>query len=627
MTQTMPCSELDGGPPPPRSDSVWSIIQHGIDYDPERAALVSLYQPANHLEALVGKPSSPAKSTVDPKYQDSMLIWSYDQMQRGAARLGAILDRYNVPADSTILTFIPHGAEWSLVMWVAALKCHTLVSRTVQFLHASSPDDQQLREYYFRQLKPAVVVVEDEESAEIVDKLRQASDSGDSFFLGICHSPLSSPTRRANWISFASDIASPKPPFTQHESSVSSQQVLDRPDRISNIFFTSGTTAAQPKGVPRTTRNVCAAIASHCAWILPPPRSNSLRPQMTGLIFAANMMALSMTSPLIQWHMSGTVVISSRTFSISANLDAVGKCGVTNLELMRSQLVLLAKHKDFSPQRIRSLRGVFVTGEIVTVGYLERMREMLGVGPEVKFVAGFGMTEGVGALMYPPSAPVEGLPKPLGDVMSVGTATPGTRVKVVDVEKTAETTGKEQEWKVLPRGKQGELHISSEAYVDGYLDGFAPQMFYRDKEGTKWTRTGDLAIIDEKGWVFVVGRMKDLVKSSEGFFNPTAIEVFLARILSVEAVVIGISSPMHGEMPYVILNRLPENITAADINETFLQMVGSGFSLGEVITLQELGMKAWPLTITDKVQRHQLQKAAVAYLKTKDTSGYALEDC
>lgn len=88
---------------------------------------------------------------------------------------------------------------------------------------------------------------------------------------------------------------------------------------------------------------------------------------------------------------------------------------------------------------------------------------------------------------------------------------------------------------------------------------------------------------------------------------------------------IGIPSPMHGEMPYVILDRLPENVTAADINETFLEMVGSGFSLGEVITLEELGMKAWPLTITGKVQRHQLQKAAVAYLRTKDTSGYALD--
>lgn len=537
MTQTLSLSELDGGPPRPRGDSVWSIIQHGIDYDPERAALVSLYQPADHLEALVGKPPSPVKSTVDPKYQDSMLIWSYDQMQRGAARLGAILNRHNVPADSLILTFIPHGAEWSLVMWAAALKCHTLVCRTLQFLHSSSPEDQKLKEYYLRRLKPAVVVVEDEESADIVDELRQASDTGDSFFLGICLSPLNSSARRLNWISFATDIASPQEPFTTQESTVSSQQVPDRPDRISNIFFTSGTTAAQPKGVPRTTKMVCAAVASYCAWILPPPGSKLPRPQTTGLIFAANMMALSMTSPLIQWHMGNTVVIASRTFSVAANLEAIEKCGVTNLELMRSQLVLMAKHKDFAPEKIRSVRGVFVSGEIITVGYLERMREMLGLGSDVKIVAGFGMTEGVGALMYPPSVAVEGFPKPLGDVMPVGTATPGTRVKVVDVEKTAEAKAeeeKEKEWEVLPRGKQGELHVSTEAYADGYLDGFAPHMFYRDKEGTKWTRTGDLAVIDEKGWVFVVGRMKDLVKSCEGFFNPTAIEAFLARFLSVE---------------------------------------------------------------------------------------------
>ncbi|CCC12916.1 unnamed protein product [Sordaria macrospora k-hell] len=633
MTQTLPPSELDGGPPPPHGDSVWSIYQHGIDIDPSRAALISLYQPANHLEALVGKPSSPVKSTVDPKYQDSMLIWSFDQMARGTARLGAILDRYNVPADSTILTFIPHGAEWSLVMWTAALKCHTLVCRTVQLLHSDLPEDEELMGYYFRRLRPAVVVVEDEASVEIVEKLRleaavatatpadsEASESGNgntsnSFFLGICLSPLTNPARRAssgnggndgNWISFATDIASPQPPFTNQESSISSQQRTvreDRPDRISNIFFTSGTSASQPKGVPRTTRNVCAAVTSHTAWSAPSP-GGVKRPQTTGLIFAANMMALSMTSPLIQWHVGGAVVIA----------------------------------RVSSPKKIRSVRGVFVSGEIITVGYLERLRELLGVGAEVVFVAGFGMTEGVGGLGYPPGTFLKkdgggagGGLKPLGDVMPVGTATPGSRVKVVDVDKegnlqaAAAAAAADKEWEVVPRGKQGELHISSEAYIDGYLDGFAQQMFYTDKEGRKWFRTGDLAVIDEKGMVFVVGRMKDVVKSSVGFFNPTAIEAFLARHLSVEACVIGIPSPMHGEMPYVILDRLPENVTAIDVNEMFLQMVGSGFSLGEVVTLEELGLDGWPLTITGKVRRHQLQKIAVAYFKTKDTSGYALD--
>ncbi|KAK3496295.1 hypothetical protein B0T13DRAFT_400445 [Neurospora crassa] len=650
LRYTLPSSELEGGPPPPCGDSVWSIFQHGIDIDPERAALISFWQPANHLEALVGKSPCPAKSMVDPKHQDSMLIWSYDQMQRGAARLGAILDRHNVPADSMILTFIPHSVEWSLVVWAAALKCHTLVCRTVQLLHSSLPDDQQLKEYYFRRLRPAVVIVEDEESAAIVDKLRQdaaaaagdqSSDSGSSFVLGICLSPLT-PARRAsgsNWISFASDIASPRPPFTDEESSVSAQQVRDRPDRISNIFFTSGTSAPQPKGVPRTTRNVCAAIASHTAFSSSPRSPEISRPGTVGLIFSANMMALSMTSPLIQWYNGGTVVVPSRVFSVSANLEAIEWCGVTNMELMRSQLVLLAKHKDFAPRKIRSIRVIFVSGEIITVGYLERVREMLGVGENVLLVAGFGMTEGVGALGYPSSVLMEeGMPKPLGDVMPVGTATPGTRIKVVDVEKkkVSETTQtpqneqataeKEKEWEVVPRGKQGELHISNEAYVDGYLDGLAPQMFYRDREGIKWFRTGDLAVIDESGMVFVVCRMKDIVKSSVGFFNPTAIEAFLARHLSVEVCVIGIPSPMHGEMPYVILDRLPENGTATDVSEMFSQMMpgGSGFSLGEVITLKELGLDTWPITVTGKMQRHQLRKIAVAYLKTKDISGYAL---
>ena len=473
-------------------------------------------------------------------------------MALGTARLGAILDRYNVPADSIILTFIPNGAEWSLVMWTAALKCHTLVCRTVQLLHSDLLEDEELKRYYFRRLKPAVVVVEDETDVEIVDRLRLEAGAGnqssgssngsDSNFLGICLSPLSTP--RNNWISFATDIASPSPPFAAHESSISAQKVPDRPSRIANIFFTSGTTASSPKGVPRTTRNLCAAVSSHTAWSRPPPGHK--RPQTTGLIFSANMMALSMTAPLIQWHIGGCVVIASRTFSVAANLEAIEKCGVTNLELMRSQLVLMAKHRDFEAKKIRSVRGFFVSGEIITVGYLERVRELLGVGAGAGtvFVAGFGMTEGVGALGHHPGVLMEMLKgekggglKPLGDVMPVGTVTPGSRVKVVDVDKQNLQTAadvQEKEWEVVPRGKQGELHIASEAYIDGYIDGYHPQMFYTDKEGRKWFRTGDLAVIDEKGMVFVVGRMKDVVKSSVGFFNPTAIEAFLTRYLAVE---------------------------------------------------------------------------------------------
>lgn len=84
---------------------------------------------------------------------------------------------------------------------------------------------------------------------------------------------------------------------------------------------------------------------------------------------------------------------------------------------------------------------------------------------------------------------------------------------------------------------------------------------------------------------------------------------------------------MHGEMPYVILDRLPENGTATDVSEMFSQMMpgGSGFSLGEVITLKELGLDTWPITVTGKMQRHQMREIAVAYLKTKDISGYALD--
>ena len=78
---------------------------------------------------------------------------------------------------------------------------------------------------------------------------------------------------------------------------------------------------------------------------------------------------------------------------------------------------------------------------------------------------------------------------------------------------------------------------------------------------------------------------------------------------------------MHGEVPYPILERLPEGVRPGDMNEYFINTVGSSFSLGTILTLAQLGMESWPLTASGKLLKRELECAAVEYIRKHPQSG------
>ena len=80
---------------------------------------------------------------------------------------------------------------------------------------------------------------------------------------------------------------------------------------------------------------------------------------------------------------------------------------------------------------------------------------------------------------------------------------------------------------------------------------------------------------------------------------------------------------MNGDVPYPIVARLPEGVSPGDMREHFINAVGSSYSLGTILTLEQLGMKSWPLTATGKVFKRELERAAVECMRKDPRLGLA----
>ena len=152
-----------------------------------------------------------------------------------------------------------------------------------------------------------------------------------------------------------------------------------------------------------------------------------------------------------------------------------------------------------------------------------------------RLVEGYSMTE---ALIAGAIGPVRGKGKP----GAVGLPLPDVEMKVVDAESARE----------LPDGEVGEILIRAPQVMPGYWN--APEetaavLRLRGDGGPPWLHTGDLGYLDEDGYLFLVDRKKDLIKTSGLQVWPREIEEALARHPAVADVgVAGVPDPVKGEV-------------------------------------------------------------------------------
>jgi fatty-acyl-CoA synthase len=184
-------------------------------------------------------------------------------------------------------------------------------------------------------------------------------------------------------------------------------------------------------------------------------------------------------------------------------------------------------------------------------------------------------------------------------VETVGRPHPHAEIKVIDP-----ATGR-----VVPRGTPGEQCTRGYLVMRGYWDD--PTGTARAIDPAGWMHTGDLAVMDDDGYVRIVGRIKDVIIRGGENVYPREVEEYLHTIPGVaEAQVIGLPSAVYGEevMAWVRL-REGSTLTADD-----LRAACAGKIATYKIPRYWRFVESFPLTVTGKVQKFRMREIAAAEL-------------
>ncbi len=224
---------------------------------------------------------------------------------------------------------------------------------------------------------------------------------------------------------------------------------------------------------------------------------------------------------------NGGEIIMLPRFDAAQALQAITRTQVTSMPGVPTMYQALLDNAALASTNFSSLRAC-ISGGAPLAAELKAKFESVS---HSKLIEGYGLTESSGVIS---SNPYEGLNK-LG---SIGQPIPGTLVKLVN---------KEDPTKPAPAGEPGELLCKGPQMMLGYWNRpEATAEVYIDG----WLRTGDVATIDDDGFIFIVDRLKDMIAVGGFKVFPSQIEDILYQHPAVkEALVIGIADPYSGERP------------------------------------------------------------------------------
>jgi acyl-CoA synthetase (AMP-forming)/AMP-acid ligase II len=312
--------------------------------------------------------------------------------------------------------------------------------------------------------------------------------------------------------------------FLSLVSSEEPKELVDIDD-VAMIMYTSGATG-EAKGVIITQRNLMATANTQTLELRIVHEDINLL--VMPLFHAGGLW------PTLSHFYRGAKTILLPRFDEDRVLQIVEKEKVTFLNLVPTTLRRLTIRPDLKNFNLDSLRVIMYAGAPIPLHQLKEAMNILG--PH-RFYTGLGATEaGTGGMLSLTTAEhASALDGPLADKLgSVGRDSMGVEVKIVD------DNGME-----LPAGKIGEIIAKGDEIALGYwkMPEETSQTF---KNG--WLHTGDLGYRDEDGYVFVVGRKKDIIISGGENISSLEVEDTISQHPAVaEVAVIGVPDELWGE--------------------------------------------------------------------------------
>ena len=297
-------------------------------------------------------------------------------------------------------------------------------------------------------------------------------------------------------------------------------EVAIEQDGVALLPYSSGTTGL-PKGVMLTHSNLVASVRQVRSGLRMTARDTTLA---VAPFFHIMGFVVSLAVPLA----SGSTVITMPRFDPERFFALIQRHRVTVLAVPPPVIAVLAGHPMAEVYDLSSVELIVSGGAPLGAGLQRAVAERY---PHAAVGQAWGMTETtVGATM--PDRELGTVPGSVGRVM------PNTGLRVVDPD-----TGDD-----LGAGERGELWVRGPQVMAGYLGNPGATAETIDADG--WLKTGDLGYVDGDGNVFVVDRLKELIKVSAYGVAPAELEaLLLTHPKVVDAAVVGRPDEERGEVP------------------------------------------------------------------------------
>ncbi len=375
------------------------------------------------------------------------------------------------------------------------------------------------------------------------------------------------------------------PSMLAHADEVSAEHLADvqatlQFDDPINIQYTSGTTGA-PKGATLSHHNI-----------------------LNNGFFVARTMALTeedrMVIPVPLYHCFGmvmgnlgcvthgaTMIYPGDGFDPEATLRAVSEEKATTLYGVPTMFIAELELPDFESYDLSHLRTGIMAGSICPIEVMRKVIERMNM-KDVTICYGMTETSPV-SFQTQTDAPLE------KRVTTVGTVHPHLEVKLVSPETGA----------VVGRGETGELCTRGYSVMLGYWNNAEATDKAIDSAG--WMHTGDLATMDDEGYVAIVGRIKDMIIRGGENIYPREIEDFLYTHPAISDVqVIGVPDEKYGEEVMAWVKLADGQRLDADGLKAFCKGKIAHYKVPRYVKFVD----EFPMTVTGKIQKFKMREEA-----------------
>jgi acyl-CoA synthetase (AMP-forming)/AMP-acid ligase II len=367
------------------------------------------------------------------------------------------------------------------------------------------------------------------------------------------------------------------PNLIEYETLIAGEsQAFDWPylaeDTTATLCYTTGTTG-QPKGASFTHRQLYLMTLHGMAR-----QSIVNTPGFVAVERLGENAVPMLNTPLFHIHGWGapfTTVFSAQklvlpgTFTVRGFCELVDREKVTSVGIVPTIAAMLLEFKDFDKYDLSSLVNVGVGGGALPLGLKTKLEKAI---PHFRAGSGYGMTEtapvSIGSFV---KKHMVQWPKEAIDEVMVKTGLPslGLEVEVVDGEGVPVPWDNTTVGEIVIRGPwvMKEYYKAPDRTAEVWYDG--------------WFHTGDLAKVDEEGFVIIADRLKDVIRSGAEMVPTVLLENLIAMAdFVIEAAVVGVPDPVWGEVPMALVSLRPGS--GATENDVVDFLIEHGVNTGKI---------------------------------------------